>query len=87
MNQTFKAQKEEVNHERVNVSFETVELALYNLKGQKVIDLVEGALDAETYTVRWDGLNAQGQELASGIYLYRLTAGTREETRRLLLLR
>jgi hypothetical protein len=39
------------------------------------------------YTVRWDGKDDRGRELASRVYLYRLRAGDQEQTRKLLLLR
>lgn len=64
-----------------------VELAVYNLMGQKVTTLVEGVREAGVYTVRWDGQDGHGQGLASGMYLYRLQAGKQVETRKLLLLR
>ena len=64
-----------------------VELALYNLAGQKVATLVDGMRPAASHTVRWDGRDDAGAALASGVYLYRLQAGGREETRKLLLLK
>ena len=64
-----------------------VELSVYNLAGQKVGTLVEGMRPAGTYSIHWDGRDAQGRELASGVYLYRLTAGGQVESRKLLLLR
>jgi hypothetical protein len=64
-----------------------VELALYNLAGQKVAILVQGTREAGAYTVRWDSHDDSSRELASGVYLYRLQAGASEETRKLLLLR
>ncbi len=66
---------------------EEVELAVYNLAGQKVMNLVQGRRDAGSYTLRWDGRDARGRELASGVYLYRLQVGKLVETRKLLLLR
>jgi hypothetical protein len=64
-----------------------VELAVYNLAGQRVVDLVEGVRAAGTYTVRWDGRDEQERELASGIYLYRLQVGEQVQTRKLVLVR
>lgn len=66
---------------------EEIELATYNLTGQKVATLVAGRRQAGTYTVRWDGRDDQGRELASGLYLYRLQAGIQVETRKLVLVR
>ena len=63
------------------------ELAVYNLAGQKVVNLEQGLREAGSYTLRWDGRNGAGRELASGVYFYRLRAEDRVETRKLLLLR
>ncbi|MEW6755240.1 MAG: FG-GAP-like repeat-containing protein [Candidatus Latescibacterota bacterium] len=64
-----------------------VELAVYNLAGQRVVTLVQGERHAGTHTVTWDGRDVQGRPLATGVYLYRLRAGDQAEYRRLLLLR
>jgi len=64
-----------------------VELALYNLAGQKVVTLANGYREAGRHTARWDGRDDQGRALASGVYLYRLQAGAQVETRKLLLVR
>ena len=44
-----------------------VELAVYNLAGQRVATLVKGAREAGVYAVRWDGRDTSGQALASGV--------------------
>ena len=64
-----------------------VELAIYNLAGQKTVTLVDGPHPAGSYTVRWDGRDSGGSELATGAYLYRLRVGKSEQTRKLLLVR
>ena len=64
-----------------------VELAVYNTAGQQVTKLAEGFRKAGKYSVNWDGRDQEGQPLATGLYLYRLQAGTKIETRKLLLLR
>jgi hypothetical protein len=66
---------------------EQVRLTVYSLTGQRVATLADGQREAGTYTVIWDGRDDHGRALASGVYLYHLRAGAREQTRRLLLLR
>ena len=66
-----------------------VKLSVFNLMGQQVATLVEGVREAGAYTVRWDGRDRDGRELAGGVYLYRLRTGDgkRVETRKLVLVR
>jgi len=68
---------------------QSVELAVYNLTGQRVATLTEGVREAGTYAVGWDGRDDDGRALASGVYLYRLQTGSGQEVemRKLLLLR
>lgn len=63
------------------------ELSLFNLTGQRVATLIRGFREMGSYTLRWDGTDDAGRALASGMYIYRLTAGDRVETRKLMLLR
>ena len=49
-----------------------VELAVYDLLGQKVAVLVDGPRQAGSYRIRWDGRTDGNHRLASGLYLYRL---------------
>ena len=64
-----------------------IELAVYNLAGQRVTTLLQGVRAAGIYAVRWDGRDEGGRSLASGAYLYRLQVDKKVETRKLLLLR
>ena len=63
-----------------------VQLTIYNLAGQKVATLTDGLRDAGSYSVQWDGRDDEGRTLASGVYLYRLHAGDRVQTRKLVLI-
>ncbi len=56
-------------------------LSVYNTLGQQVATLVQAQQEAGSYEVKVDGSN-----LASGVYFYRLQAGTFVETKKLLLL-
>jgi hypothetical protein len=52
-----------------------VRLSVYNLLGQRVVDLVNDHRAAGRYSVRWDGRDASGRRVASGAYVYELRAG------------
>ena len=65
-----------------------VSLIVYNMLGQEVIRIVDEVKAAGRYTVRWDGSNGRGQDVASGIYLYRMTSSTGfSESKRMTLLK
>lgn len=64
-----------------------VELAIYNSLGQKVRTLVKASQAPGAYRVTWDGRNDAGAPVASGIYIYRLSAGSALQARKMLLLR
>ncbi len=66
---------------------ETVTLTVYNVLGQKVRTLVNARLEAGFYEAVWNGLNEQGQSLASGVYIYRIEAGSYRMVRRMVLMK
>jgi len=59
-----------------------VELAVYNLTGQKVAILVSGAQVAGNYNISFDAKN-----LASGIYFYSLKAGSFSQIKQMVLIK
>ncbi len=62
-------------------------LMVYDVRGRLIKTLADGNLAPARYTMTWNGRNDQGETVASGIYLYQLTAGDRVATRKLLVLR
>ena len=66
---------------------EQVILSIYNTLGQKINMLVNGEMTAGPHSVIWDGKDATGREVASGVYFVRLEAGGRMKAKKLLLLR
>jgi hypothetical protein len=52
-----------------------------------VADLVDAAQAPGTYRVTWDARNAAGQDVASGVYFYRMEANGVKLNRKMLLLR
>lgn len=66
---------------------ENTVLKIFNVNGQELRTLVNETQRAGSYSVMWDGKNARGLAVASGIYFYRLSAGTFAETRKMVLTR
>ena len=64
-----------------------VHLAVYDLLGRSVKTLMDATLSADSYDVVWDGTNDAGQQLPSGVYLYRIQAGDHSEARVMTLLK
>ncbi|MFQ6606294.1 MAG: T9SS type A sorting domain-containing protein [Fidelibacterota bacterium] len=59
-----------------------VKLVIYNLLGEEVARLVDRVQPAGRYTISWNA-----DQLASGVYLYRLEAGDYQQTRKLTILK
>ncbi len=64
-----------------------VRLEIFNLLGQKIKTLVDGAQPSGDYRAPWDGRDHRGEAVTSGVYLYRLTIDGVTQTRRMLFLR
>lgn len=62
------------------------DLRVYDVQGREVRVLGSREFAAGRNTVGWDGTDAAGRRVASGIYLYRLQAGPVVLTRRVVLL-
>jgi len=59
-------------------------LRIFDAAGRLVGELADGSLAAGEHVVLWDGRNAAGAEVGSGIYFYRLDAGSFSATRPLV---
>jgi flagellar hook assembly protein FlgD len=64
-----------------------VGIKVYNLLGQEVKDLVSEEMDAGVYSVAWDGRDNFGKEVPSGMYMYKMNAGSFSQTRKMMLLK
>ncbi len=63
-----------------------VSLKIYNVLGSEVATLVNGKQEAGSYTVPF-GINNGTLDLSSGVYFYRLEAGSFVSTKKLILLK
>ncbi len=69
---------------------ENTELSIYNIKGQKVKQLLSnsaGQLSAGQHSVIWNGMDSNNKPVASGIYFYKLSAGKETAMKKMLLLK
>ena len=65
-----------------------VNLAVYNLLGQRVALLVNNqTIAAGTHRVQWDGRDVAGNLAASGVYIYRIEADDFTQSRKMLFLK
>ena len=69
-----------------------VSISIYDTTGQLIRTLLVGYQSAGFYNSRdravyWDGRNALGEPVASGIYFYQLTTPSFQQTRRLVILK
>ena len=64
-----------------------VRLAIYDILGQEVRLLLDRELSGGTYRVEWDGKDRSGRAVASGVYLYKLTAGDTVRSKKMVLLK
>ncbi len=69
-----------------------VSLSIYDVSGRLVRTIDVGYQPARRYTNRsdaiyWDGRNTHGEHVASGVYVYRLTAGDYSASRRMVIVK
>ncbi|MCI0560322.1 MAG: T9SS type A sorting domain-containing protein, partial [Nitrososphaera sp.] len=67
---------------------QAVWLAVYNILGQKVRTLIDGAvMERDFYTVAWNGRDDNEVALPSGVYLYKLQTSEFQQTRKMLMVK
>jgi hypothetical protein len=64
-----------------------ISLEIYNIRGERVRQLVNLTQNPGLHKVTWDGKDEKGRKVASGIYFTRLVAGRNSQTIKLTLMR
>jgi hypothetical protein len=64
-----------------------VRIEVFDVLGKRVTTLVDENQEAGTWSATWDGRDDAGRVVASGLYVYRLTAGSQILSRKMLLTR
>jgi hypothetical protein len=68
-----------------NSAESSVKLTVYNSLGQNVRTLANGKLNAGRYSFVWDGKDFKGASLSSGLYYYRIEAGSYTKSHKMML--
>lgn len=64
-----------------------INLAVFNILGQKIKTLIDENRPAGKYDVEWDGCDEAGQTMPSGVYFYRIETENDVAARKMLLLK
>jgi len=64
-----------------------VVIKVYNALGQQLRSLTNSTYEAGSHSVLWDGKDAFGIEVASGVYIYQFKADDFTQVKRMLLIR
>jgi hypothetical protein len=64
-----------------------VELSVYDVAGRRVATLVRGSQTPGRYVVSWEGMDAAGKPVVSGVYFVQLESHGRVSTQKVLLLK
>ena len=66
---------------------DNVELSIYNMLGQQVAILVNDFIESGDYNVVWNGIDLNGNEVSSGIYIVKLEISNQVISNKITLLR
>jgi hypothetical protein len=64
-----------------------VQLKVFSILGQEVATLIDGARPAGAHRVMWGSKSASGVQVASGVYVYQITAGSFVDSKKMVLIR
>ena len=66
---------------------ELVELSVMNILGQHIVTIFSGVAQSGRNTFLWNGINAKGAYVASGVYLYRLKTNSNVIAKKMIILK
>ena len=74
-----------IEYELINNAM--VELSIFNLRGEKVTELIRSVESAGNHSVSWDGIDETGRPASSGLYYYLLKADDKIFVKRMTLIK
>lgn len=66
---------------------EKVTITIYNTLGQQVRKLVNKEFPPGSHIIKWNGRDNFGNKVSSGTYIYRITAGKHESSKKMILIK
>jgi flagellar hook assembly protein FlgD len=64
-----------------------VRLDIYDILGKQVATLINETRAAGNWNIEWNGLDRYGRHIASGVYFYRLEAGSFMSVKKMVMLK
>jgi len=64
-----------------------VDVSIYDMRGRLVRRLVNEERTPGRHQIHWDGRDDQGQRVSSGVYLYKIVAGSFLSTKKMIMVR
>jgi hypothetical protein len=64
-----------------------VTIDVYNVKGQRVTTLVDERMDQGNHSIIWNGQDASGKDVTSGIYFSKMRSGKYTATKKMILMK
>ena len=74
------------------IDIETIEasdlmVSVFDAKGRMVNNLVNSYLEAGRYSVKWNGMDASGMSMPTGVYFIRVQSGIDMHTQKMILIK
>ncbi len=64
-----------------------VEVSVYDILGRKIVSILNGEKSEGSYTMEWNGKDAQGMTMPTGMYFIRMTAGDFTDSKKVMLMK
>ncbi len=65
----------------------TIDLSIFNIRGQRVKTILDGSRGEGMLTAVWDGTNGNNEHVSSGVYYLRLATKDAKQTKKLMLIK
>ena len=64
-----------------------VTLTIYDVLGREVAQIADQSYPAGYSEITWNGINRNGQQISSGVYFYRITAGNWSKVMKMMMVK